>query len=250
MHSCLLFCFINICSILWYWESENWWSFLLVSIALWYFDSRWCSTCFFLLLAGIASLLLFSLFNLTVGRPIYPLPSKQDNKVKQPLQTSRPYNIAHRGSNGEIPEETAAAYMVTIIQLELQDQRTIEYFLWSAIMIIYFILIFNWQMFHVLLYENWFAHDFLSNIYLSLCSLRTTCNNIQNKSSDQAGKQLDYLSYDPVWSTTESFEFLSSIKVHEWILAMTSAIWYLHFWNYLFWCLFFSPTITNDNLDF
>ncbi|XP_065045577.1 glycerophosphodiester phosphodiesterase GDPD6-like isoform X1 [Musa acuminata AAA Group] len=62
----------------------------------------------------IASLLLFSLFNLTVGRPIYPLPSKQDNKVKQPLQTSRPYNIAHRGSNGEIPEETAAAYMRAI----------------------------------------------------------------------------------------------------------------------------------------
>ncbi|XP_064971046.1 glycerophosphodiester phosphodiesterase GDPD6-like isoform X2 [Musa acuminata AAA Group] len=67
-----------------------------------------------LLLGGIASLLLFSLFNLTVGRPIYLLPSKQDNKVKQPLQTSRPYNIAHRGSNGEIPEETAAAYMRAI----------------------------------------------------------------------------------------------------------------------------------------
>uniref|UniRef100_A0A453B565 glycerophosphodiester phosphodiesterase n=1 Tax=Aegilops tauschii subsp. strangulata TaxID=200361 RepID=A0A453B565_AEGTS len=31
--------------------------------------------------------------------------------AKQPLQTSRPYNIAHRGSNGELPEETAAAYM-------------------------------------------------------------------------------------------------------------------------------------------
>ncbi|MCL7049026.1 hypothetical protein MKW94_001100, partial [Papaver nudicaule] len=29
----------------------------------------------------------------------------------QPLQTFRPYNIAHRGSNGEIPEETVAAYM-------------------------------------------------------------------------------------------------------------------------------------------
>lgn len=27
-----------------------------------------------------------------------------------PLQTSRPFNIAHRGSNGELPEETAAAY--------------------------------------------------------------------------------------------------------------------------------------------
>ncbi|EMS65567.1 hypothetical protein TRIUR3_12038 [Triticum urartu] len=34
------------------------------------------------------------------------------NHKKKPLQTSRPYNIAHRGSNGEIPEETAAAYLV------------------------------------------------------------------------------------------------------------------------------------------
>jgi glycerophosphoryl diester phosphodiesterase len=29
---------------------------------------------------------------------------------RPPLQTSRPFNIAHRGSNGELPEETAAAY--------------------------------------------------------------------------------------------------------------------------------------------
>jgi glycerophosphoryl diester phosphodiesterase len=29
---------------------------------------------------------------------------------RAPLQTSRPFNIAHRGSNGELPEETAAAY--------------------------------------------------------------------------------------------------------------------------------------------
>ncbi|VAH02918.1 unnamed protein product [Triticum turgidum subsp. durum] len=36
------------------------------------------------------------------------------NHKKQPLQTSRPYNIAHRGSNGEIPEETAAAYLRAI----------------------------------------------------------------------------------------------------------------------------------------
>ena len=40
------------------------------------------------------------------------LPSKLADSTKQPLQTSRPYNIAHRGSNGEFPEETAAAYMV------------------------------------------------------------------------------------------------------------------------------------------
>ncbi|KAI4968622.1 hypothetical protein ZWY2020_045952 [Hordeum vulgare] len=36
------------------------------------------------------------------------------NHKKQPLQTSRPYNIAHMGSNGEIPEETAAAYLRAI----------------------------------------------------------------------------------------------------------------------------------------
>ncbi|KAF0907207.1 hypothetical protein E2562_015716 [Oryza meyeriana var. granulata] len=33
---------------------------------------------------------------------------------KAPLQTSRPFNIAHRGSNGELPEETAAAYVRAI----------------------------------------------------------------------------------------------------------------------------------------
>lgn len=48
------------------------------------------------------------------ARPLYPLPSKVANGLKQPLQTFRPYNIAHRGSNGEIPEETAFAYMVNI----------------------------------------------------------------------------------------------------------------------------------------
>ncbi|XP_010105504.2 glycerophosphodiester phosphodiesterase GDPD6 [Morus notabilis] len=50
------------------------------------------------------------------GRPLYPLPSKYkyNRGSKQPLQTSRPYNIAHRGSNGEIPEETTPAYMRAI----------------------------------------------------------------------------------------------------------------------------------------
>ncbi|KAJ7557979.1 hypothetical protein O6H91_04G019300 [Diphasiastrum complanatum] len=33
---------------------------------------------------------------------------------KDQLQTERPYNIAHRGSNGEYPEETAAAYLRAI----------------------------------------------------------------------------------------------------------------------------------------
>ncbi|KAJ4713206.1 Glycerophosphodiester phosphodiesterase [Melia azedarach] len=58
-------------------------------------------------------LLLLSFIAGCAARPIYPLPSKLDGK-RQPLQTSRPFNIAHRGSNGELPEETAAAYMRAI----------------------------------------------------------------------------------------------------------------------------------------
>ncbi|XP_026661366.2 LOW QUALITY PROTEIN: glycerophosphodiester phosphodiesterase GDPD6 [Phoenix dactylifera] len=45
------------------------------------------------------------------GRPLHDYSSQ---KPKQPLRTFRPYNIAHRGSNGELPEETAAAYMRAI----------------------------------------------------------------------------------------------------------------------------------------
>ncbi|KAG6493911.1 hypothetical protein ZIOFF_048914 [Zingiber officinale] len=60
------------------------------------------------------SMIFFSLLLGSHGRPLYPLPSKQQHKEKKALQTSRPYNIAHRGSNGEIPEETAAAYMRAI----------------------------------------------------------------------------------------------------------------------------------------
>ncbi|XP_022137517.1 glycerophosphodiester phosphodiesterase GDPD6 [Momordica charantia] len=55
---------------------------------------------------------LFVLF-LIVGcaaRPFYPLPSKPPEGSRRPLQTTRPYNIAHRGSNGEFPEETLPAY--------------------------------------------------------------------------------------------------------------------------------------------
>ncbi|XP_022885382.1 glycerophosphodiester phosphodiesterase GDPD6-like isoform X2 [Olea europaea var. sylvestris] len=44
------------------------------------------------------------------SRSLYPLPNRRHNGNRQPLQTFRPYNIAHRGSNGEIPEETTAAY--------------------------------------------------------------------------------------------------------------------------------------------
>lgn len=64
-------------------------------------------------MASSSSLAPFIFLLLLVGssaRPLYPLPSRRNDKSKQTLQTFRPYNIAHRGSNGEIPEETAAAY--------------------------------------------------------------------------------------------------------------------------------------------
>ncbi|XP_077211329.1 glycerophosphodiester phosphodiesterase GDPD6-like isoform X1 [Tasmannia lanceolata] len=65
-------------------------------------------------IAGYISFLLLLLIGGCFGRPFYPLPSKMDYENRQPLQTSRPYNIAHRGSNGEIPEETSPAYMRAI----------------------------------------------------------------------------------------------------------------------------------------
>ncbi|XVF49952.1 hypothetical protein PTKIN_Ptkin04bG0057600 [Pterospermum kingtungense] len=66
-------------------------------------------------MAGFVPFLFVSLIATgCAARPFYPLPSKISNENKQPIQTSRPYNIAHRGSNGEIPEETAVAYMRAI----------------------------------------------------------------------------------------------------------------------------------------
>lgn len=67
-----------------------------------------------LLTAGFFPFLILLIVGRCVGRPLYPLPSAVSHGDKQPLQTSRPYNVAHRGSNGEIPEETAAAYMVCL----------------------------------------------------------------------------------------------------------------------------------------
>ncbi|PNT72903.1 hypothetical protein BRADI_2g50710v3 [Brachypodium distachyon] len=58
--------------------------------------------------------LLLLLLHVVIARPFFPLPSKTSNEVKKPIQTFRPYNIAHRGSNGEIPEETTAAYLRAI----------------------------------------------------------------------------------------------------------------------------------------
>jgi len=44
---------------------------------------------------------------------IAPRHSKLDVNHKKPLKTFRPYNVAHRGSSGRIPEETTSAYLVT-----------------------------------------------------------------------------------------------------------------------------------------
>ncbi|XP_057722518.1 glycerophosphodiester phosphodiesterase GDPD6 isoform X1 [Arachis stenosperma] len=61
------------------------------------------------------SLVIFLLFVIgCTARPIYPLPSQDDYRIRQPLQTFRPYNIAHRGANGVIPEETRPAYLKAI----------------------------------------------------------------------------------------------------------------------------------------
>ncbi|KAK6123125.1 hypothetical protein DH2020_043121 [Rehmannia glutinosa] len=64
-----------------------------------------------------AGLVPFVYLLLLVGcsaRALYPLPSRRNDRNRQPIQTFRPYNIAHRGSNGEMPEETTAAYMRAI----------------------------------------------------------------------------------------------------------------------------------------
>lgn len=63
---------------------------------------------------GLIPFTLLLLFVSCNGRALYPLSSKENKGPKQPLQTSRPYNVAHRGSNGEIPEETGPAYLRAI----------------------------------------------------------------------------------------------------------------------------------------
>ncbi|XP_019083355.1 PREDICTED: glycerophosphodiester phosphodiesterase GDPD5 isoform X2 [Camelina sativa] len=67
-----------------------------------------------MILTKCLPLIWLSLLTVCAGRPLYPLPGKEPQTGKLPLQTSRPYNIAHRGSNGEIPEETAASYLRAI----------------------------------------------------------------------------------------------------------------------------------------
>lgn len=68
--------------------------------------------------SGAGSLLCAILVLLLVAPPLAdgrtsPLPSaSQTQAFKKPLQTQRPFNVAHRGANGELPEETFAAYQV------------------------------------------------------------------------------------------------------------------------------------------
>ena len=65
------------------------------------------------LVTGHVSVILLVLLVGSDANQAAPRRSQLDVNHKKPLQTFRPYNIAHRGSNGEIPEETAAAYSVT-----------------------------------------------------------------------------------------------------------------------------------------
>lgn len=66
------------------------------------------------------ALVLCSVVVLLVALPLAdgrspPLPSaSQVQAYKKPIQTQRPFNIAHRGANGELPEETYEAYQRAI----------------------------------------------------------------------------------------------------------------------------------------
>jgi hypothetical protein len=51
--------------------------------------------------------------------PYFSVPDIDGLQGKQPIQTRRAFNIAHRGSNGEIPEATAEAFLVHIFSLPL-----------------------------------------------------------------------------------------------------------------------------------
>lgn len=73
----------------------------------------------------IVLVLLFGVSN-SKASPAAPPHSQLDENHKKPIQTFRPYNIAHRGSNGELPEETAAAYLVT--KFSFSQQPTSNYF--------------------------------------------------------------------------------------------------------------------------
>ncbi|XP_062215231.1 glycerophosphodiester phosphodiesterase GDPD6-like isoform X2 [Phragmites australis] len=62
----------------------------------------------------ISIIVLVLLFGGSKAKPAAPPHTQLEVNHKKPLQTFRPYNIAHRGSNGELPEETSAAYLRAI----------------------------------------------------------------------------------------------------------------------------------------
>ncbi|XP_030549209.1 glycerophosphodiester phosphodiesterase GDPD6-like [Rhodamnia argentea] len=65
----------------------------------------------------VFTITLAALVSVSAGRALmYPLPSSVPQAEKKPMQTFRAYNVAHRGSNGELPEETAPAYMRAIAE--------------------------------------------------------------------------------------------------------------------------------------
>lgn len=59
-------------------------------------------------------IVLVLLWGASEANPVGPRHGQLDARYKKPLQTFRPYNVAHRGSSGQIPEETAAAYLRAI----------------------------------------------------------------------------------------------------------------------------------------
>lgn len=63
--------------------------------------------------SGIVLLLLWTSAHAARRFPYFPVPGLENRVGRLPLQTQRAFNIAHRGSNGELPEETAEAYMVS-----------------------------------------------------------------------------------------------------------------------------------------
>ncbi|KAE9601912.1 hypothetical protein Lal_00040974 [Lupinus albus] len=63
---------------------------------------------------SFASLVFMLLIIGCTAIPVYPIHRHVQHGSRKPLQTFRPYNIAHRGSNGELPEETAPAYLRAI----------------------------------------------------------------------------------------------------------------------------------------
>ncbi|XP_024976688.1 glycerophosphodiester phosphodiesterase GDPD6-like [Cynara cardunculus var. scolymus] len=64
--------------------------------------------------SGCAIVTFLLLFIGCSARTLHPLPSDKNEKRKEPLQTFRPFNVAHRGSNGELPEETGPSYLRAI----------------------------------------------------------------------------------------------------------------------------------------